>query len=114
MKFILEDHKDIGAVMYCPDEESAEIFAKYLHKNGRRWSNGKSYDEATHWFPSFPPDGIYYRFNAGIHGNIAPSGSIINFDCYEWDEIEPFEEESLITSFLMEFHKFLKERSDNR
>lgn len=62
--FRLEDFKDEKYAMHCKTSEEAKEFCNFLHKNGRRWSDGQHYNEET-YFDTYKED-IIYIFNRGL------------------------------------------------
>lgn len=58
MKFNLNDYKGNYA-MHCKTKEEAESFCRFLHQNGRRWSDGTSYLKNDFW-DEYEDDTIYF------------------------------------------------------
>lgn len=107
MKFNINDYPGACA-MHCPHYSDAVVFTKYLYSSGRTWNSGQSYEEKICNFDVYPPEGVYYYFNEGLHGRVESLSSkrrVLNFDDFEWEnDLSPTHEEiTLISSFISEF-----------
>lgn len=67
-------------VMHCKTEEEAKEFCKFLHKCGRKWYSGDSYDKITN-FNEYKSNTIYF-FNEGLYGELEYNAdyTILEFD----------------------------------
>lgn len=93
MKFNLNDYKGEYA-MHCKTKEEAESFCRFLHQNGRRWCNGKSYLQSDNW-DRFKIDTIYY-FNLGTYSK----AKYINYVILEWSDF--IENTSSVSEFTLD------------
>ena len=81
MQFEIEKYSGKYA-MHCKTKEEAEDFCSYLHSIGRKWCDGESYLEATH-FDDYKENTVYY-FNEGEYSDL---NYIYEQDC-KYDVLE--------------------------
>lgn len=76
---------DISYCMLCATVEEAQIFAKYLHLQNKRWSYGESYLNPT----TYKYEYDVYFFNDGTcdeYDNAVEDGyEVLNFSDFEWN-----------------------------
>lgn len=87
MKFNIENYDDGSYVMHCKTEEEANIFCKYLHSLGKRWSNGSSYLNEN-YYKVFHSETCYdfeYDCYDNIEYFIESECTILEFSDFEWD-----------------------------
>lgn len=87
-KFRLEDYRGDYAV-HCSTDKMAEIFLKFLHKQGKSWRTGESYLEETN-FESYQEETCYF-FNEGMFGDLECAKEdrykILEFDDFDWSDV---------------------------
>lgn len=85
-KFKLYDYKRNSYCMHCPTQKKADVFLKFLHKNGRKWDSKTSYADEDRWY-IFGKNTCYF-FNLGLVGNflIESDSKILEFDDFDWKE----------------------------
>ena len=88
-KFRLEDYRGDYAV-HCSTDKMAEIFLKFLHKQGKSWRTGESYLEET-GFECYRKD-ICYLFNEGMFCDLECAKefkfTILEFDDFDWSDMD--------------------------
>lgn len=67
MKFNIDDYKGSYA-MHCKTEEEARSFCDYLHRQGKIWCSGRSYEGDTHWYNR--KKHTAYGFNNGTYSSV--------------------------------------------
>jgi len=70
-------------VMHCKTEEEAESFCRYLNENGRKWGDGHSYIDRTHY--SEYKSETAYNFNNGTFCN-CDFYIYYNYTILEWSD----------------------------
>ena len=87
-KFNIYDY-DEDVVMHCPTLEKAEIFLEYLDSVAKTWSDGTRYISKHFWY-DYESD-TCYEFLEGMHDSYQwyedANYEILEFDDFEWDEI---------------------------
>ena len=87
-KFRLEDYRGDYA-MHCSTDKMAEIFLKFLHKQGKSWRTGESYLEETS-FKCYRKD-TCYLFNKGMFCDLKCAKefkfTILEFDDFDWSDV---------------------------
>ena len=90
--FKFEDYKS-NYVMHCKTEEEAIEFCKLMHKDGRKWWDGSSYETSNCW--GMHKYNTCYAFNKGTHSGIN------FFECndyiiLEWEDFTTISREIIV------------------
>lgn len=57
--FDLKNFKTNKDIVFCSNHKDSDMFRKFLHNSGRKYSSGKSY-ELVDWFPVGEGTGLLY------------------------------------------------------
>lgn len=110
MIFNLRDYKQGRYAMRCPDHEKARIFLRYLHDNGRTWTQGVSYLKQDNY--DVYRENTCYSFNDGTFADtnyfVTHEWEILSFDDFEWDDFCDLE---VTEKDNQEFNQFISQFS---
>jgi len=84
MRFRIEEYTDPRITMRCTTKDECDIFSRYLHRRGRRWSSGHSYETLSY----FRGNQIFYYFNTGTYGTVPDinNDKILSFSDFDWED----------------------------
>lgn len=73
--------------MHCRTREEAQVFLEFLHRSGKSWCNGDSYNRYLYYDDH--KEQTVYSFNNGKYGDldwyIEHGYYILEFKDFEWD-----------------------------
>ncbi len=103
-KFRLEDYPG-NYVMHCKTEEEAKTFCSFLAANGKKWRDGKSYEERTRW--GVCRERTYYNFNKDTYGDILyrrynSNEEVLEFDNFYWGEEKTMKKNDLKVGYVVQ------------